>query len=109
MARRYVFRAPDIDLVTAVTCEVGGADNSGSYTRCKELPVPVGMVSIDDRARVVPTKHLTHAFPHSLIGLPITAGRQRVAGFPVIFVMVGVPRAGANALEKCRTDPVSFD
>src|SRR3990170_8745080 len=109
MAGRHVLRALDIDLVTTVPCEVGCADDSGGYTRSEEFPVPVAMVSINDYARTLATEHLAYAFPDSLIGLPITTRRKRVAVFPVIVVIIRVPRAGAHALDEGRTYPVSFD
>ena len=75
----------------------------------KQLAVPVLVGRTCVNARVVPGDHGADRFPDELKRLPVAAGGKRIATLPVTVPVVGVPVAGADALDQLHGDAVALD
>ena len=92
-------RLPYVNRRIAISGKVGGAQQACRHARGEQLLIPGAVMVISHCARTITAEDRIDAFPHSLIGLPVTTCCEGITVFAVTFLFVQVPTAAAHALD----------
>src|SRR5438552_1511311 len=101
--------ASNVNLPAPVTRQIGWPHNAGRDAGTKEFAIPYAMIFVSYCAGILSGQYPSNTFLNSLVGLPVSSGRESIATLAVVLMEFRVPCPASHAIDKLGTDTISFD
>ena len=101
--------SPDIDLIVAISREIGWFHETHGDAGGKHFPVPGTVIIIDNIARVLIAEDSFHASADDLVRLMVATRRHGISLLAIFLIAVRIPISESHAFDQLTADAIAFD